>query len=61
MRTQVEIETLAQFVLETCDYHPDYEDDQFVVQLEGSRFYVERKPTMFLLHVGNEKHKLPRF
>ena len=60
MLTQIDTQAVATFVLDVCDYHPDYEDDAFTVEVDGQRFYVERKVRWFVLHVGNTKHRLPR-
>ena len=60
MLTQIDINTVAAFVLDVCDCSEEYEDDCFTVEVEGSRFYVERKRSFFVLHVGKQRHKLPR-
>ncbi|WP_313040754.1 hypothetical protein [Sphingobium yanoikuyae] len=60
MFQQIDLNAVATFVLDVCDYSPDYEDDSFVVEVEGARFYVERKCNWFVLHVGQLKHRLPR-
>lgn len=57
---QIDTAALAAFVLDTCDCHEAYEADEFVVDVEGQRFYVERKRKWFVLHVGNERIRLPR-
>lgn len=57
---QIDLDALAHFADTTFDYSADYEDDQFAVEFEGIKVYVERKRTHFLLHVGAERHKLPR-
>jgi hypothetical protein len=58
---QVELNAVAAFVLDVCDYSADYEADEFTVDVEGARYYVERKSRYFVLHAGAERHKLPRF
>lgn len=60
LNTQIDQRALATFVLDVCDCSELYEDDAFVVETQGQRFYVERKKTMFVLHVGAERIKLPR-
>lgn len=58
--TQIDLAAFANYALNTFDYSADYEDDEFAVTFEGARVYVERKRRFFLLHVGSERHKLPR-
>lgn len=60
MLTQIDLEAVSTFVLDVCDCSEEYEDDAFTVEVEGSRFYVERKRNWFVLHVGQQRHKLPR-
>lgn len=63
MVTQIDTAALAAFVLDTCDCHEAYEAyeaDEFVVDVEGQRFYVERKRRWFILHVGDDRIRLPR-
>ena len=57
---RIDHNALATFVLDVCDYSDAYEADEFVVEIEGQRFYVERKKTVFVLHVGNDRIRLPR-
>lgn len=57
---QVDLNALADYALNTFDYSAEFEDDAFCVEFEGVRVYCERKRSHFLLHVGAERHKLPR-
>jgi hypothetical protein len=60
MLTQIDTAALATFVLDVCDFSELYEDDQFVIETQGQRIYCERKKTIFVLHVGAERIRLPR-
>ncbi len=60
MLTQVELNALADYLLETVDCHPDYEDDCFGISFEGHRFYVERQIDCFRVELGSEVLELPR-
>lgn len=60
MLTQIDPRAIATFVLDVCDSSELYEDDAFTVEVAGQRFYVERKKTMFVLHIGADRVKLPR-
>lgn len=60
MVTQIDLNAFADYALSTFDYSPDFEEDEFAVTFEGHRIYVERKRACFVLHVGSDKHKLPR-
>lgn len=60
MLTQIDRAALATFALDTFDCDERFEDDSFVFEFEGVRLYAERKKTMFVLHVGSERIKLPR-
>jgi hypothetical protein len=60
MLTQIDQRVIATFVLDVCDSSELYKDDAFTVEVEGQRFYVERKKTMFVLHIGADRVKLPR-
>jgi len=60
MQTQIDLAAFANYALNTFDFDAEYEDDQFAVTFEGQRIYVERKRACFLLHVGTERHQLPR-
>lgn len=57
---QGNVEAVAGFVSEVADYHEAYEADEFVVDVEGQRYYVERKRSFFIIHVGRERVRLPR-
>lgn len=57
---QIDLDAFAAFALDTFDYFADFEEDAFAVTFEGARIYVERKRSFFLLHVGNDRVKLPR-
>ncbi len=57
---QIDLNTFADFALATFDFNEQFEDDAFAVRFEGVAVYVERKRTHFLLHVGMERHQLPR-
>ena len=56
----IDLNAFAAFALDTFDYSEDFEEDAFCVTFEGARIYVERKRSFFLLHVGNDRVKLPR-
>lgn len=60
MQTQIDTKALAAFVLDTLDYSAEYEDDTFAFDFKGARIYCERKRSTFVLHVGQERIKLPR-
>jgi len=60
MQTQIDTKALAVFVLDTLDFHPDYEDDAFAFSFDGARIYCERRRNAFVLHVGEERIRLPR-
>lgn len=57
---QIDLHALADYALNTFDYSAEFEDDEFAVTFEGMRVYCERKRNHFLLHVGAERHRLPR-
>lgn len=57
---QIDLNAFADYALNTFDYDPAFEDDAWSVTFEGVRVYVERKRSFFLLHIGAERHKLPR-
>jgi len=57
---QIDLAAFANYALNTFDFDAEYEDDQFAVTFEGQRIYVERKRACFFLHVGTERHQLPR-
>lgn len=60
MQAQIDTQALAAFALDTFDFHEAYEDDAFGFNFAGQRLYCERKRSMFVIHVGAEKIKLPR-
>jgi hypothetical protein len=60
MLNRIDHNAIAAFVLDHADYSELYEDDCFTVEVKGQRFYVERKKTLFVLHIGQERIKLPR-
>jgi hypothetical protein len=60
MVTQIEINAVATFAVENLDYCADYEDDAGAFDLNGKRYYWERKARHFNLHIGQEVLKLPR-
>ena len=57
---QIDVQTIANYVLDNADCDERYEDDSFVVDLLDVRWYVERKRRHFILHVGEDVLKLPR-
>jgi hypothetical protein len=57
---QIDLNALADVALATFDYSAEYEDDQFAFTFDGARVYCQRKRTHFLLHIGAERHRLPR-
>lgn len=61
MLNQSDITAVAAFILDVCDCSEDYEDDSFTVDVNGARYYVERKRNWFVLHVGAQQHRLPRY
>lgn len=60
MLTQINQRALATFVIDTLDCNELYEDDAGAFDFQGARIYFERKRTMFVLHVGSDRIKLPR-
>lgn len=60
MAPQIDQAALATFVLDTLDFHPAYEDDAGAFTFDDVRVYWERKKTIFVLHVGDDRIKLPR-
>ncbi|KQO55695.1 hypothetical protein [Sphingomonas sp. Leaf257] len=60
LNTQIDLTAFADYALATFDYDENYEEDAFAVTFEGVRVYVERMRACFVLHVGSDKHKLPR-
>lgn len=57
---QIDLAAFANYALNTFDFSDEFEDDAFAVRFEGVPVYVERKRSHFLLHVGAERHQLPR-
>jgi len=57
---QIDLRALALYALDVLDCHPDYEDDEFAITFQGTRVYVERRADHFLLHIGRDRHQLPR-
>lgn len=57
---QIDLNALADYALATFDFNEQFTDDAFAVRFEGIPVYVERKRSHFLLHVGTERHQLPR-
>ena len=60
MINQINLAAFANYALNTFDYSADFEEDEFAVTFEGVRVYVERKRSVFNIHVGAVVHKLPR-
>jgi hypothetical protein len=60
MQTQIDTNALAAFALDTFDFNEAFEDDAFGFDFAGQRLYCERKRGMFVIHVGNDRIKLPR-
>ncbi len=60
LNTQIDLAAFANYALSTFDYSADFEDDAFAVTFEGVRIYVERKRSFFNIHVGAQRHELPR-
>jgi hypothetical protein len=60
MQTQIDLNALADYALNTFDFSAEFEDDAFAITFDGQRIYVERKRACFVLHVGPAQHKLPR-
>lgn len=58
---QIDLNALADFVSETLDYSPEYEDDAFAFSLDGIRFYCERKRSFFRLEGAGQVLELPRY
>ncbi|MBD8619726.1 hypothetical protein IFT67_12420 [Sphingomonas sp. CFBP 13728] len=57
---QIDLNAFADYALNTFDFNDQFEDDAFSVEFEGVKIYCERKRSHFLLHVGAERHQLPR-
>ena len=60
MLNQIDLAAFADYALNNFDYSERFEEDEFAVTFEGRRIYVERKRACFVVHVGSDKHKLPR-
>jgi len=57
---QIDIQAVANYVLDVCDFDERYEDDCFCVEVCDVRWYVERRARHFVLHVGEGTVRLPR-
>lgn len=58
---RIDLNALADFMLEVVDCSADYEDDQFRVDYCGHAFYVERYTTHFYMETPEgEVLELPR-
>ncbi len=60
MLTQIDLAAFANYALNTFDFSEEFEEDAFAVTFEGTRIYVERKRSHFLLNVQGTTHRLPR-
>lgn len=60
MLNSIDLAAFANYALSTFDYSADFEDDAWVVEFQGVKVYVERKRSFFNIHVGAQRHKLPR-
>lgn len=60
MLNTIDRNAVAAFVIDNADCSELYEDDAFCVEVSGQRFYVERKKSVFVLHFGEERVRLPR-
>lgn len=60
LNAQIDTRALATFVLDTLDCDAAYEDDAGAFTFQDARVYWERKKTMFVLHVGTDRIRLPR-
>ena len=62
MLTQIELNQLADFMLEVVECDAAYEEDEFSVSWNGHQLYVERYLTHFRIEVGHEDDvvELPR-
>lgn len=62
MLTQIDLSKFADYMIETIDCSDEYEDDQFGVEFDGERFYIERYPTHFYCEDRFEQvFLIPRF
>lgn len=60
MEQQIDQNALATFVLDVLDCDERYEDDAGAFDFQGARIYFERRKTLFVLHVGADRIRLPR-
>lgn len=58
---QIDFAALANYVENTLDCSPDYEDDAFAFDFQGQRIYCERHRSYFKLEIADEHLQLPRF
>lgn len=57
---QIDLNALTNFVEETLDCSPDYEEDCFCFDFHGRRVYCERHRFSFKLEIEGEVLELPR-
>lgn len=57
-----ELEALADYLVCEIDFSADYEEDEFSIEWQGHRLYVERYLSHFRVEVGHEDEviELPR-
>ena len=62
MLTQIELSNLADFMLYEVECCSDYEEDEFCVNWNGHRLYVERYLSHYRIEIGHEDDvvELPR-
>lgn len=58
---QIDLAALANYVENTLDCSPEYEEDAFAFSFEGHRVYCERHRSYFKLEIADEHLQLPRF
>jgi hypothetical protein len=58
---QIDLAALANYVENTLDCSPEYEDDQGAFSFEGYRVFFTRKRHSFKLEIDAEVFDLPRF
>lgn len=54
MLTQIELGRLADFMLEVVECDEAFEDDEFGIEFEGHRFYVERYLDNYRIELGHQ-------
>lgn len=54
MLTQIELTQLTDYMLEVVDCNAGFEEDEFAVNWNGHRLYVERYISHFRIEVGHE-------